>query len=84
MKLKSLHETGVMIPIPGSVDGLQFAPGQIREVDDELGKLTLMSKGWEEVKENEMIAKRTTKEVKQGQKEAKKAEKRIAKKEKVI
>jgi len=49
MQLKSLHETPVRIPMPGGE--IKFNPGQIREVPDELGKKTLGSKGWEEVKE---------------------------------
>ena len=61
MKIKSLHETEVKIPRPGG-QSIKVKPGEVIDVDDELGKNVLTSKGWMEVKEVK-IKKKTTKKV---------------------
>ena len=46
MKIKSLHQHKVKIPVPGRKDHIEFLPKETKEVPDEIGKKLLESKGF--------------------------------------
>ena len=50
MKIKSLHQHKVRVPIPGK-DPIYFLPGEIKEIDNGIAKKLLESKGYEECTE---------------------------------